>query len=659
MFAYKMFANKNTMKKIFCFLISVLECVCLFAQSVNIPKVNSKFGNPTKEEMLMTVYEPDTTAAAVCLYKETEVYYEHLKVIVYNHKVRVKILKESGVSNANVSIAFYKGLEKLKAVAYNMENGKVVSTRMNNEQVFEEKISDSYVLTKFTIPQVKVGTVIEYEYKIVTYGRRDIIRQWQAQEAIPVRFALYDVIVPEIFIYNIENRGFERLDSEKSDATQSFSDGTYINACRYKFKGECLPAFKVEPFVWNEMDYCTQINFELKRVEVPKVDYVNISSNWEDVDEILYRHSKFGGLLSIENPFKAEMEQLNLDAKESDEEKICAIFQLLKSKIKWNENYRLLGRNMGNVLKEGSGSNADINFLLLRMLNDANIISAPVVINLRDRASISLIYPSVDNLSTFVVGVMKDSTLSYIDGSLSDGYLDVLPPVLMSKRARVLGENKSFWVDLQKIGQNSVRNTLQATLSPEGKIEGTRRVSYYGQFASELKKRYREAKDSLAFIQGLEDQHGVKFHLYSAKGLNEFSAKVIENSSFIKETEATADYIYVNPLLFMHVAEPLFTQSERKFPVEFDYPYDYHIRVNLTIPEGYSVDELPKSVNLVTEDRYMSLKYQVVHQGQKIAIKYELKIDEVFYLADKYNKVKQFWELVAEVNNSMLVLKKN
>ena len=71
------------------------------------------------------------------------------------------------------------------------------------------------------------------------------------------------------------------------------------------------------------------------------------------------------------------------------------------------------------------------------------------------------------------------------------------------------------------------------------------------------------------------------------------------------------------------------------------------------------MDELPKSVNLVTEDRYMSLKYQVVHQGQKIAIKYELKIDEVFYLADKYNKVKQFWELVAEVNNSMLVLKKN
>ena len=56
----------------------VLASVCLSAQTMNVPKVNSKFGKPTKEEMLMSVYEPDTTAAVVCLYKETEIYYEDL-----------------------------------------------------------------------------------------------------------------------------------------------------------------------------------------------------------------------------------------------------------------------------------------------------------------------------------------------------------------------------------------------------------------------------------------------------------------------------------------------------------------------------------------------------------------------------------------------------
>jgi hypothetical protein len=141
--------------------------------------------------------------------------------------------------------------------------------------------------------------------------------------------------------------------------------------------------------------------------------------------------------------------------------------------------------------------------------------------------------------------------------------------------------------------------------------------------------------------------------------LKDFSAKVTEKSSFTKEAKVCADSIYLNPLLFMHVDKPLFTQSGRKFPIEFDYPYDYHIRVSLTIPEGYSVVKIPQSVNLVTRDKQMSLLYQVAQQGQQIAIKYKLNLNELFYHANKYQDIRQFWERVAEINNSMLVLSKN
>ena len=638
------------MKQLFCFLMLVLGSVCLFAQTMNVPKVNPKFGKPTKEEMEMSVYEPDTTAAAVCLYKETEIYYEDLRIIpiiVYKNKVRVKILKESGVSYANVSIPFYKELENVKATAYNVENGKMVATKMKDAQVFKEQVSESYILTKFTVPQVRVGTVIEFEYEMRTHGRYDIQRAWRVQEEIPVRYASYEVELPDALKFNIDIRGFERLVSEKKEGTQSFSDGSYMSTYEYKFIGELLPAYKVDPFVWNASDYCTQVIFEYKQ------------STWKDIDKLFYNHEKFGALMEMENPLKVEMEQLNLPAMESDEEKICAIFQLLKSKVKWNEKYNLLGRKMEDVLKEGSGSNADINFILMSMLKDANISAVPVVMGLRDEASISRLYPVAEEFSTFVVGVMKDTTLSFIDASLRDGYLDVLPPVLMSNRARMLRGNETCWVDLQEIGNNYVRSNVHATLTPEGKIEGKRITNDHGQQAAELKKRYREAKDSLEFVQGLENQYQVKYNSFSAKGLNEFSPKVSESSSFSKDTEVNVDYIYVNPLLFLHMPETPFKQSERKFPIEFDYPYNHHIRVSLNIPEGYSVDELPKSVNLVTKNKQISLVYQVVHQGQQIGIKYELKLNKVFYPVDEYLELKQFWEMVAEINNSMLVLKKN
>ena len=468
------------MKQLFCFFMLVLGSVCLSAQTMNVPKVNPKFGKPTKEEMEMSVYEPDTTAAAVCLYKETEIYYEDLRIIpiiVYKNKVRVKILKESGISYANVSIPFYKELENVKATAYNMENGKMVATKMKDAQVFKEQISDSYMLTKFTIPQVRVGTVIEFEYEMRTHGRYDIQRAWRVQEEIPVRYASYEVELPDALKFNIDIRGFERLVSEKKEGTQSFSDGSYMSTYEYKFIGELLPAYKVDPFVWNASDYCTQVIFEYKQ------------STWKDIDKLFYNHEKFGALMEMENPLKVEMDQLNLSAMGSDEEKICAIFQLLKSKVKWNEKYKLLGRKMEDVLKEGTGSNADINFILMSMLKDANISAVPVVMGLRDEASISRLYPVAEEFSTFVVGVMKDTTLSFIDASLRDGYLDVLPPVLMSNRARMLRGNETRWVDLQEIGNNYVRSNVHATLTPEGKIEGKRITNYHGQQASELKKR--------------------------------------------------------------------------------------------------------------------------------------------------------------------------
>jgi hypothetical protein len=708
------------MKQIFCFLMFVLVSVCLSAQTMNVPIVNPKFGKPTKEEMLMSVYEPDSTAAVVCLYKETKVTYFDIQSMLYQHKIRLKILKESGLSHALVSIYSRGEIEKLTATAYNMVNGEVESTIMGANEVSAKRIDHSKVLTRFTVPQVKVGTIIEYEYEEKYY--KTLKYDWIAQDSIPVRYAFYDVTVPEIYEYNIEILGFNRLISEKNKGTSTFTNGSYMKGSRYKFKGELLPAFKVEPFVWHADDYRTKVNFVLKRTGLPQLAEGSPSSlwskynffvdqeiaavtndgkiqmtlqqlnqitdrawisaksssdfysrntgyyrtriddfeaSWEEVDKSFNEPGKYGDLLKMENPLKAEMNQLNLNSMGSDEEKICAIFQLLKSKVEWNEKYDLFGRAMDVVLKEGKGSNADINYILISMLKDANIAAIPVVMGLRDRASVSILYPSLDYFSTFVVGVVKDSTLSFIDGSLNYGYLDVLPPVLMSNRARVLMEGEDFWVNLQKAGNNSARNTFQATLSPEGKVEGTRTVDYYGQFAFEFKKKYHESKDSLAFIQRLEILNDVKFHSFIAKGLKDFSAKVTEKSSFTKEAKVCADSIYLNPLLFMHVDKPLFTQSGRKFPIEFDYPYDYHIRVSLTIPEGYSVVKIPQSVNLVTRDKQMSLLYQVEQQGQQIAIKYKLNLNELFYHANKYQDIRQFWERVAEINNSMLVLSKN
>jgi hypothetical protein len=51
-------------------------------------------------------------------------------------------------------------LEKLKAITYNLENGKVVETKLENKSgVFEDKLDKKNKIKKFTFPNIKEGAL--------------------------------------------------------------------------------------------------------------------------------------------------------------------------------------------------------------------------------------------------------------------------------------------------------------------------------------------------------------------------------------------------------------------------------------------------------------------------------------------------------------------
>lgn len=113
---------------------------------------NLKFGKPSNEEIDMTVYEKDPEASAVVLCHLTTVKYQvdFLNYLVdYDVKKRIKVLKEEGREYANITIPYIYnpedeyGLEQIedfKATVYNVENGKVVKTKIGKERVFTERI---------------------------------------------------------------------------------------------------------------------------------------------------------------------------------------------------------------------------------------------------------------------------------------------------------------------------------------------------------------------------------------------------------------------------------------------------------------------------------------------------------------------------------------
>lgn len=86
--------------------------------------------------------------------------------------------------------------------------------------------------------------------------------------------------------------------------------------------------------------------------------------------------------------------------------------------------------------------------------------------------------------------------------------------------------------------------------------------------------------------------------------------------------DAVGNKFIINPLLFLNTEKNPFDQKgERTMPIELLTGYEKDKNVSLTIPDGYVVENLPKSKRIVTEDKEISYTYEISQDKNKINIK--------------------------------------
>jgi hypothetical protein len=122
--------------------------------------------------------------------------------------------------------------------------------------------------------------------------------------------------------------------------------------------------------------------------------------------------------------------------------------------------------------------------------------------------------------------------------------------------------------------------------------------------------------------------------------------------------ESMGNMIYINPIVIGRIDENPLKQEERKLPIEFVVPIKNDFRLNLILPEGYEVDELPESINMVTPDRTAILKYMIQVNGRNLQLAHSWQIKESFYTQDKFPDLKEFYSVLVSKQNEQIVLKK-
>ena len=158
-----------------------------FAQDHGFP-----YGQTTYRDLDIKVYEKDTAAVAVILNEFGEAYIDNSNDnnLLFEYHAKIKILKKNGLDQADFQIPLYKNesrverVRSVKASSYNYENGTMRETKLESKNQFTENASKYLDIVKFAVPNVRVGSVIELHYIVVSPFIFNF-HNWEFQKDIP------------------------------------------------------------------------------------------------------------------------------------------------------------------------------------------------------------------------------------------------------------------------------------------------------------------------------------------------------------------------------------------------------------------------------------------------------------------------------------------
>jgi hypothetical protein len=661
----------------------LLSIILFLFGSVEAQKKDPRFGKISKKNLKMEVLPNDSSADAVILSKFgtgsfTWINDEGFKYRLEVH-VKIKILTKEGFEYANIEIPYSKrheAISGLKAASYNLEGNKIIKEKLRRSDFFTEEYNEAYNIQKFTFPDVREGTIIEYRYQILS-GFIYSLRDWQFQHEIPVLYNQLQITIPEYYTYRHNQKGYTpiTLKDKKSrqenfaiTVTSNMQAGGHITRDRYNvdskstqytYAAENIPAFKEEPYIASSKNYISHIDFELKSTKDfnHRIEYYTI--NWDEINKVLREDGDFGEWMSLHRSAKKETEDIIADCT-TEHEKILAIYNRLKKTIKWNEQKRLFAKNsLKNVLQVKEGSSAEINLLLIAMLRHAGLNAQPVILSTRDNGFINPAYPSIDNFNYVIAYVKAGEDTYFLDATDSNMPADLLPKRCVNGYSRLIGPNPRA-IDITGEKKSSYQHQVQLQFS-DGKLVG----SYTGNRGNLAGAEYRENYINTAaedkFITTLQEEYpGMTIENFKVQNLDDIyqPLRLSYNLEIEDKAEELGSMIYLNPMLYWGLDDNPFKSETRNYPVDYAYPFENTYMLMLQIPEGYAVESVPKSQRLVMEDELGSFLYNVNVFGNMIHISSRFSIEKGSISQVYYPSLKNFYSLAMKKHNEQIVLKK-
>ncbi|WP_205500647.1 DUF3857 domain-containing protein [Rufibacter psychrotolerans] len=641
-----------------------------------------KLGQVTPEDVKMTTYAPDTSAAAVVLYDlgESSFLFTKGTQLQFKRIMRIKILKKNGLGEADLVIPYYvrkdgtkEEVLNIKGVTYNWENGQVTKQQLEDKAVFDEKRDANWHLKKLTMPNVKVGSVIELTYTIKS-DFFQFLRDWEFQRSIPVKWSEYRVGMVPFFEYKhilhgllpfhvkdvkVEHKTAPIVVDRKVGYVNMEERGTIsMQVVQYRWAMKDVPAFTEEPYLANANDYISKVEFELSKIQYPNQEPRYTTVDWQGFTSELLKDEDFGGQLANTAYLKKTAEEL-VAGKTDYLEKVKAVLGHVKSHMRWNGKHLIYTQNLRKAYESRTGSAAEVNLVLTALLREAGISAEPMLLSTRGHGQPVTNSPMISKFDYVIARVLIGETNYLLDATEQDLPFGMLPFRCLNGQGWVVQAPAGKWLPLTGLETNLQQITGQLKIKPTGEVTGALMENYRGVPALQVRSSIR-GKGEEAYLKELantsDDWVRQQVKILNLDNLQE-PLKTEYQLNKAGEDQAV-DLLYLAPLLTHGQEQNPFKLATRQYPVDFASPVNESYVFTYELPAGYVVEELPATALLTLPGNAAKFTYvaQVINGQLQVASK--LNINKTLFQPSEYGNLREFYSRIVAKHAEKIVLKK-
>jgi hypothetical protein len=632
------------------------------------------------DDLRMTSLAEQPGAAAVVLLRD-EIANDPMNY--HQVYVRIKILTDAGKHYADVEIPYGRRTFKIDDVSGRTvhADGTVIP--------FDGKVFDKQILKKrgdtgervnvksFSLPDIQVGSVIEYRYSLryndhVFYAPRWEVQTDLFQRKATFKFVPYegDLIMAHDRIgngyawswflpkgSNVQSHTLPRAPLATSRTSNDYVDLQMNN----------IPALVSEPY----MPPADTLRFRVEfyyRVPGKMEDFWKEEGKFwsKDVDSFVGRKGGIEGAVA-----KATA------GANSPEEKVRNIYFFVSRLDNWSydpvreaQEDKALGIKVNHgaddVVRQHGGTHDDLNRLLVAMVRAAGIPASMMWVPSRDRSFFEPDLLSTAQLEAEIVIVALNGKDVFLDPGTKFcpyGVIDWRYSQVRGIRQSAGGKGTELAnSSLPDYKTTQVQRLAKLQLNESGRAEGTVKVGFYGQRAVDLrqqggktdaegKKKLLEDElkswlpgDSEVTLDETPNWDDVEHHLGAS-----YKVSIPMAVSSGKRWLVPAHVFQVNDKL-------RFAASTRMNPVYFDYLFTELDEVHLGLPAGMAVESMPTDDKVMTDFAAYVTTQKADGTNGLVSLR-SLVVGGLIFPVANYGELKTFFDKVKTGDDQPLLVK--